>query len=301
MARAGERSSRKSRASGATGEPEGGESRDNRGGDWEPLAFGGMARLHGIDFFGPGYMSVADRRGSEIELRIDHSRSGPPRSPLVRRVSRWPLVRSGFFWGRLLLQLVGSVRGVIALLLTLLVLWLFTLLLEFGGRVGGDGLFGDALNLFATFPVLPLLLLLFAGMKFTAIGRYHGAEHKAVAAYERDGEVTLPGAKRSGRIHPRCGTNILIYIILASLLAPVISWPPYAVLQFVLISEAWYVLGDTRASIAAGNFLQRYFTTSEPRRAELEVAVESLQRLVKAEAGEMNGEIGKTLQIPARF
>jgi uncharacterized protein YqhQ len=259
-----------------------------------------MARLHGIDFFGPGYVSLADRRGDEIELRIDRSRSGPPRSPLVRRISRWPVIRSGFFWGRLLLQLVGSVRGVLALLLTLLTLWLFTFLLEFGGRLGGDSVAGDALNLFATFPVLPLLLLMFAGMKFTAIGRYHGAEHKSVAAYERDGEVTLSGAKRSPRIHPRCGTNILIYIILASLLAPLVSWPPYAVLQFILISEAWYVFGGTKASIAAGNFLQRYFTTSEPTRAELEVAVESLSRLVQTETGEFK-EIGKTFRIPARF
>lgn len=267
----------------------------------ERLAFGGMARLGGIDFFGPGHTSMADRRGSEISLRIDRSRSGPPRSPVVRRLSRLPVIRSGFFWGRLLLQLVGSVRGVLALLIMLLVLWLFTLLLEFGGEVGGDSLLGDALNLFAAFPVLPLLLLLFAGMKFTSIGRYHGAEHKAVAAYERDGEVTLAGARRSSRIHPRCGTNILIYIILASLLAPVVSWPPYAVLQFILISEAWYVLGNTRPSIAAGNFLQRYFTTSEPARAELEVAVESLRRLIQAERGELQGELGKTFQIPARF
>jgi uncharacterized protein YqhQ len=54
-------------------------------------------------------------------------------------------------------------------------------------------------------------------------------------------------------------------------------------LQFILISEAWYVFGKTRPSIAVGNFLQRYFTTTEPRRAELEVAVESLSKLLRAE------------------
>lgn len=285
----------------SSGQSSGGSRSGEEPRDQERLTFGGMARLNGIDFFGPGHTSVADRRGREISLHIDRSRSGPPRSPAVRSISRLPVIRSGFFWGRLLLQLVGSVRGVLALLVMLLTLWLFTLLLEFGGEIGGDSPFGDALNLFATFPVLPLILLLFAGMKFSSIGRYHGAEHKAVAAYERDGEVTLSGAKRSSRIHPRCGTNILIYIILASLLAPVVSWPPYAVLQFVLISEAWYVFGDTRPSIAAGNFLQRYFTTSEPARTELEVAVESLSRLVQAENGELQGEIGKTFQIPARF
>lgn len=276
-----------------------GQSKSAEGGR---LVLGGMARLGGIDFFGPGYCSTAQRRGSEISIRIDRSRSGPPRSPFVRRLSRLPLIRSLFFWGRLMLQLLGSVRGVLIFLFLLAMLWAFTLLLEAGGRLtGGSGPAADLLGLVAAFPVLPLIFLMFAAMKLTSIGRYHGAEHKAVAAYERDGKVTLAGAKRSGRIHPRCGTNILIYIIAASLLAPLISWPPYAVLQFVLISEAWYVLGGTRPSTAAGNFLQRYFTTSEPARSELEVAVESLSRLVDAEAGELRAETGKSFQVPARF
>jgi uncharacterized protein YqhQ len=120
-------------------------------------------------------------------------------------------------------------------------------------------------------------------MKFTPIGRYHGAEHKAVAAYERYGEVTLQNARNSSRIHPRCGTNILLYIILAALLDPLIAWWGYAILQFILISEAWFVFGMTRPSIAVGNFLQRYLTTTEPRRYQLEVAVESLNRLLQAE------------------
>lgn len=266
------------------------------------LSFGGMARLRGIDFFGPNYASVAERNGAGIRMRVDRSHMGPPRSPVVRRISRLPLIRSVFFWGRLLLQLLGSVRGILIFGALILALWLFTLALEAGGAaVGGTGPAAGALSFMAAFPVLPLILLMFAAMKLTSIGRYHGAEHKAVAAYERDGEVTLSGAKRSGRIHPRCGTNILVYIIIASLIAPLVSWPPYAVLQFVLISEAWYVLGGTRASIAAGNFLQRYFTTSEPTREELEVAVESLSRLIEAETGGFRSKIGESFEIPARF
>jgi uncharacterized protein YqhQ len=69
--------------------------------------------------------------------------------------------------------------------------------------------------------------------------------------------------------------------------------------QFILISEAWFVFGQTRASIAVGNFLQRYFTTTEPRRAELEVAVESLNRLLRAE--EEHTGVGELFQNPARF
>jgi uncharacterized protein YqhQ len=136
-------------------------------------------------------------------------------------------------------------------------------------------------------------------MKFTPIGRYHGAEHKAVAAYEKYGEVTLQNARGVSRVHPRCGTNILLYIILAALLDPLITWWGYAIVQFILITEAWFIFGQTRPSIAVGNVLQRYFTTTEPRRAQLEVAVESLNKLLQAEE---EREEGMTpLRVPARY
>jgi uncharacterized protein YqhQ len=167
--------------------------------------------------------------------------------------------------------------------------------MEFGS---GAGPLGGVFAFFAEFPILPVLLLFFAAMKFTSIGRYHGAEHKAVAAYEEYGEVTLEGAKKSSRVHPRCGTNILGYIVLAALFDPLIDWWGYAVLQFIFISEAWFVLGKTRLSIAVGDFLQRYFTTTEPGRAELEVAVESLNKLLRAEEERAAG--GEFVQTPVR-
>jgi uncharacterized protein YqhQ len=178
------------------------------------------------------------------------------------------------------LQVVGSFWVLVFFAATLGLLWLFVRLMEFGS---GAGPLGGLFAFFAEFPILPMLLLFFAAMRLTPIGRYHGAEHKVVAAYENYGEVTLEGARKSSRIHPRCGTNILGYIVLAALLDPLISWWGYAILQFILISEAWYVFGKTRPSIAVGNFLQRYFTTTEPHRAELEVAVESLSKLLRAE------------------
>ena len=111
--------------------------------------------------------------------------------------------------------------------------------------------------------------------------------------------MPLQNAKTSSRLHPRCGTNILGYIIVAALLDPLIGWWGYSVLQFILISEAWFVFGNTRPSIAVGNILQKYFTTTEPRRAELEVAVESLNRLLEAEQGLTSGEL--RVQMPARY
>jgi uncharacterized protein YqhQ len=244
------------------------------------LLFGGMARWDGLDLFGPNYTSVAYRRKGEIHIKIEPSVLRRPTNPAVQRVSRWPVIRSFFLWGRVLAQVFGSIWSLLFFAATLAVLWLFVSLMQFGS---GVGTLGSVLAFFAAFPILPILLIFFAAMKFTPIGRYHGAEHKAVAAYERYGEVTLQNARNSSRIHPRCGTNILLYIILAALLDPLIAWWGYAILQFILISEAWFIFGQTRPSIAVGNFLQRYLTTTEPRRYQLEVAVESLNRLLQAE------------------
>jgi uncharacterized protein YqhQ len=260
------------------------------------LVFGGMARWDGLDLFGPNYMSVAYRRKGEIHVKVEPSTLRNPTNPVVQRVSRWPIVRSFFLWGRVFAQVIGSIWTLLFFASTMAVLWLFVRLMQLGS---GEGALGGAFAFFAEFPILPILLIFFAAMRFTPIGRYHGAEHKAVAAYEKYGEVTLQNAKSSSRIHPRCGTNILLYILLAALLDPLIAWWGYAILQFILISETWFIFGKTRPSIAVGNFLQRYITTTEPRRAQLEVAVESLNRLLQAEEEREDGMA--SVRMPARY
>jgi uncharacterized protein YqhQ len=260
------------------------------------LTFGGMARWDGLDLFGPNFMSVAYRRKGEIHVKVERSALRQPTNPALQRASRWPIIRSFFLWGRVFAQLFGSPWSLLFFVATLVALWVFVRLMQLGSDAGA---LGGVFAFFAAFPILPVLLLFFAAMKFTPIGRYHGAEHKAVAAYEKYGEVTLQNAKGVSRVHPRCGTNILLYIILAALLDPLIPWWGYAILQFILISEAWFIFGQTRLSIAVGNVLQRYLTTTEPRRGQLEVAVECLNKLLQAEE---EREDGLTPQrVPARY
>lgn len=274
------------------------ESAKNGGEGRERLLLGGMAHWSGINFFGPTYSSLARRKEDGIYIWIDPTKAWRPKGALGR-VSKWPVARSIFFWGSILLQLAGSIWALLFFVGIMAVLWLLVVLLEAGTEsIGGSS--GAALGLLADFPILPILLLFFAGMKFTSLGRYHGAEHKAVAAYEKYGDVVLEGARKMSRIHPRCGTNILIYIILAALLDPFIDWAPYAILQFILVSEAWFVFGKSRLSIALGNQLQRYFTTAEPGMKELEVAVESLRELLRAEARE-RGSAKAPTHIPAKY
>ncbi len=264
----------------------------------ERLLFGGMARWGGVDFFGPSYASSAQRKDGKIYVWIDPFNVWQPEGTLGR-VLKWPILRSLLFWFRIVLQLAGSIWTLVFFVVIMGVLWLLVSLME-RGTEALDGPMGAVLAFFAAFPILPILVLFFAAMKLTSIGRYHGAEHKAVSAYEKYGEVTLENAKGVSRLHPRCGTNILFYITLAALADPFINWAPYAVLQFILISEAWFVFGKTRWSIAVGNFLQKYLTTSEPGRKELEVAVESLSELIRAEKGE-RASAKEPMLIPARF
>ena len=47
---------------------------------------------------------------------------------------------------------------------------------------------------------------------------YHGAEHKTISCYENGLELTVENAKKCSRIHDRCGTTFMIFVMLISIL-----------------------------------------------------------------------------------
>ena len=47
---------------------------------------------------------------------------------------------------------------------------------------------------------------------------YHGAEHKAIHAYEKGLPLTVENVRAQPRFHPRCGTTFIAFVILASIL-----------------------------------------------------------------------------------
>ncbi len=60
---------------------------------------------------------------------------------------------------------------------------------------------------------------------------YHGAEHKAIAAYEAGVELTVQNARPYSCIHPRCGTSFLLAVIALSIILFSLipgSWPLWA-------------------------------------------------------------------------
>lgn len=135
--------------------------------------------------------------------------------------------------------------------------------------------------------------------------QYHGAEHKTIHAFEAGGMVTVATARAGSRLHPRCGTTFLLFvlsmaIVLHAVLVPLLLmvWHPasaplrhagivlFKILLIVPVSAMAYELIRYAATLegglvswllrAPGLFLQ-LLTTREPDDAQLEVAVAALR------------------------
>ena len=123
---------------------------------------------------------------------------------------------------------------------------------------------------------------------------YHGAEHKVVFAHEARGPLTVELARRQSRLHPRCGTSFLLFVLLVSillfalipktapfaaklggrlLLVPVIAGVSYEVLQLTARKRAAPIFA---AMVWPGLMLQK-ITTQEPTDDMLEVAIAALE------------------------
>lgn len=146
---------------------------------------------------------------------------------------------------------------------------------------------------------LGYLLLIGRTKDIRRVFQYHGAEHKAIAAYENDVEVTAESAQRFSTEHVRCGTNFLLTVMVVTIvvyafvgrpslvglivsrivLIPVIAGLAYEVIRFAARHMRWWWV---RAFMRPGLWLQR-FTTREPTLEQVEVAVASLRAVLTAE------------------
>jgi uncharacterized protein YqhQ len=54
--------------------------------------------------------------------------------------------------------------------------------------------------------------------EFKRVLQYHGAEHKAINAYEAGVALNVANAKKFSRLHPRCGTSFIFIVVLVSIL-----------------------------------------------------------------------------------
>ena len=124
---------------------------------------------------------------------------------------------------------------------------------------------------------------------------YHGAEHKTIFCYESGEELTVENARKFSRLHPRCGTNFMIIVMVVSIIVfSFISWdnqwmrlvlrllllPLVAGISYEFIKLAGRSTGlFSRIVSAPGKWLQK-ITTKEPDDSQLEVAILSLKAVI---------------------
>lgn len=116
--------------------------------------------------------------------------------------------------------------------------------------------------------------------------RYHGAEHKAVAAFEQGVDLAdVDAVMACSRVHNRCGTNLVVLLAVVGGLLERYALVAQIPLFVLAIGVGAEVVGAAArrpgrrwsvAVLAGGRLLQRYVTTAEPTPAEQAVACRAL-------------------------
>ena len=160
-----------------------------------------------------------------------------------------------------------------------------------------------ALNLFeGILRMLIFLVYIGAISKMKDIQRvfqYHGAEHKTIFAYEAGLPLEVPNVRGFTTLHPRCGTNFLMIVMIISMfvftflgwpnlleriLSRIILMPVIAGISYEIIRYAGTHMEHNwvRTAILPGLYLQK-LTTREPDDSQIEVAIAALKAVLPEE------------------
>jgi uncharacterized protein YqhQ len=289
--------------------------------DAPPRAMGGQAVIEGVMMRGEHQWAVAARL-PDGEIVVDvHDVPGWgdrwAKVPLVRGVvnlaESMALGMRALTWsGNLQIpeeeRLSNRAMGATIAVSMTLFIGIFILVPALGARGLGSvlGLDGIAFHALEGLLVLGIFLgYLFAighMAEIRKVFQYHGAEHKAIAAYENDVPLTPESAQRFTTAHVRCGTNFLLtvlvmaivvysligrpalpYLILSRIvLIPIIAGIAYELIRLAAkhMDKRW-----VRKAMVPGLTLQK-MTTREPTLAQLEVAIAALRAVFTLEQTE---------------
>jgi uncharacterized protein YqhQ len=276
------------------------------------INIGGQAVIEGVMMRGPDRIATAVREPSgNIAVKID---------PLVSVTDRYPILKK------------PMLRGVVTLIESLVFgLKALSFSAQAAGEEGEEltakeialtmvFALGLAIVLFVIIPTYaakyihssitdPRILNLVEGILrlaifFAYIGgislmkdiqrvfQYHGAEHKTINAFEAGVPLDVEHVQAFSTLHPRCGTNFLLIVMIVSIfvfaflgwpdlwlrilsriaLLPVIAGIGYEIIRFAGRSESRWVA----CAIAPGLWLQK-LTTREPSGDQIEVAIKAFE------------------------
>lgn len=286
------------------------------------LSVGGQAVIEGVMMRGPGKIAVAVRKPNG-EITVDLKPAGSIsdryhilKKPFLRGVVS--LVESLGYGMKALsfsAQVSGDeedgeesmssleMAGTMAVSIGLAVLLFVVLPTGAMKLLQNQGVGPMALNLCEGLMRLAIFLLYIWGISrqkdIQRVFQYHGAEHKTIYTYEHGLPLRVENVRPFSTLHPRCGTNFLMIVMLIGififaflgwpslwerilsriLLMPVVAGISYEIIRFAgkHMDKAW-----VRAAILPGLALQK-LTTRQPDDDQIEVAIASLKAVLPPE------------------
>ena len=147
---------------------------------------------------------------------------------------------------------------------------------------------------------------------------YHGAEHKTISCYEKGLSLTVENARKCTRVHPRCGTTFIVFVLVISIivfavfeslvgteitgiirvlcklaLLPIVAGLSYELLKFLANTKSFIFF-----PLKAPGFLLQTLTTRNPDDDMLEVAIASLKAVIEMDNDPAIAE--KKFELPVK-
>lgn len=285
----------------------------------EKLSIGGQAVIEGVMMRGPKEVAVAVRKADgSIDVDVNPVNSIADRYPILKK----PLLRGvvalveSLVMGMKALSYSAQVSGdeeeqmdsremamtiaVSVVLSVVLFIAIPTWSMRFLQQWTNNSL---TLNLAEGFLRMGIFLLYIAAISsmkdIQRVFQYHGAEHKTIFTYEAGLPLTVENVRKFPRLHPRCGTNFLMIVMLIAIfifaflgwpslweriLSRIVLMPVVAGISYEIIRYAGKHDDDPliHRLILPGLLLQK-LTTREPEDEMLEVAIASVKAVLPEE------------------
>jgi len=290
------------------------------------LYYGGQAVLEGVMIRGPRHMAVAVRAPDGQIVRRGEALTGvytgaARRVPIVRGMivlyETLALGVRALTWSSQVAtgrdtEEVSKTQLFLSLALTLVfVAAIFfagpVLLTSWISRVTGSGYAEVAAEGVLRLAMLVAYIWLIGRMKeIRRVFEYHGAEHRAIHAYEHGRELTPATVREYPNAHPRCGTAFLLTVMVISLVLFVLLGTPPIWLRLVerivliplVASLAYEILRLGQRFGERGIFALLYrpnlwlqsLTTRDPDDEQIEVAIAALRYVIELESGAAAGQ-----------
>ncbi len=298
----------------------------------EKTYVGGQAVIEGVMMRGPEYIATAVRTPSgEITIKKDPVHSLGEKYPILKK----PFIRGTIALGESLVygmkslsysaqaageeeeQLTTKQMAATMTFSAVLAIIFFLVIPTYGAKfIPGVAESTVRLNIVEGILRLAIFLLYIWGISLASdirrVFEYHGAEHKTIWTYEAGEALTVENVKKHSRLHPRCGTNFLLIVMVVSIfvfaflgwpnlieriISRIILMPVVAGISYELIRLAGRTENRMIQTLVKPGLWLQYLTTREPHGDQIEVAIKALEA---AKPAEENTAIADTADIPVK-